>query len=149
MAAPGSAPDGSLFFKLVRVVNLTARPFQQRVGDQHQLTLNEWRVMAVLGARGGLSATQVAELTGLDKMAVSRALAGLKRHKRLHRHHDPTDQRSRRLYLSAAGKALYVTVSELAQQREHELFDGIDAAELARLGATLDKLIASVLRTGA
>jgi hypothetical protein len=29
-----------LFFKLVRVVNLTARPFHERVGREHHLTLN-------------------------------------------------------------------------------------------------------------
>ena len=54
--------EDSVFFKLVRVVNLTARPFQQRVGRQHQLTLNEWRTMAVLGAQPGLTATQLCEL---------------------------------------------------------------------------------------
>ena len=66
-----------LFLQLVRVVNLTARPFQQRVGRAHQLTLNEWRVMAALGSHTGSTATEVADLTGLDKMAVSRALTGL------------------------------------------------------------------------
>ena len=115
-----------LFFKLVRVVNLTARPFQQRVGRQHQLTLNEWRAMAVLGERPGLTATQVADATGLDKMAVSRALAGLKRHKRLQRHDDPTDQRRSRLYLTAAGKTLFATVSALGREREAQLFAGVD-----------------------
>jgi DNA-binding MarR family transcriptional regulator len=133
-----------LFFKLVRVVNLTARPFQQRVGRQHQLTLNEWRAMAALGERPGLTATQVADTTGLDKMAVSRALAGLKRHKRLQRHDDPTDQRRSRLYLTAAGKALCATVSTLGREREAQLFAGVDAEELARMSATLDKLIESV-----
>ena len=74
-----------LFFKLVRVVNLTARPFHEKVGREHHLTLNEWRVMVVLGGEPGLNATQIADFTGLDKMAVSRALAGLKRHKRVQR----------------------------------------------------------------
>jgi DNA-binding MarR family transcriptional regulator len=137
-----------LFFKLVRVVNLTARPFHERVGREHQLTLNEWRTMAVLGAQPGLTATQVADLTGLDKMAVSRALAGLKRHKRVQRHDDPTDQRCSRLYLTAAGKALHETVGALGRQREAELFAGVDAHELARMSATLDKLIGAVLRAG-
>ncbi|MDM0000063.1 MarR family winged helix-turn-helix transcriptional regulator [Variovorax sp. J22P240] len=139
--------EDSVFFKLVRVVNLTARPFQQRVGRQHQLTLNEWRAMAVLGARPGLTATQVADLTGLDKMAVSRALAGLQRHKRLHRHEDPTDLRRSRLYLSSIGKALYATASSQAREREAELFAGVDTEELRRMNATLDKLIASVAGT--
>lgn len=136
--------EDSVFFKLVRVVNLTARPFQQRVGRQHQLTLNEWRTMAVLGAQPGLTATQLCECTGLDKMAVSRALAGLKRHKRLHRHEDPTDLRRSRLYLSSAGKALFETVRVQAREREGELFGGIGDADLRQLNATLDRLIASV-----
>ena len=134
----------SVFFKLVRVVNLTARPFHQRVGQKHQLTLNEWRTLAVLAAQPGIHATQVCDLTGLDKMAVSRALAGLTRHKRVQRHEDPTDQRRSRLYLSTAGKDLFAIVSTEAQAREGELFASVDAAELARLGETLDKLIAAV-----
>ena len=138
------AADDSLFFKLVRVVNLTARPFQQRVGRQHQLTLNEWRVMAVLGAHPGFTATQVVDRTGLDKMSVSRALAGLKRAKRLQARDDPTDQRRSRLYLTAAGMTLFGTVHALGLQREGELFAGVDAEELARFGATLDKLMVSV-----
>ncbi|MGQ2999050.1 MarR family winged helix-turn-helix transcriptional regulator [Variovorax sp.] len=133
-----------LFFKLVRVVNLTARPFHERVGREHQLTLNEWRTMAVLGAQPGLTASQVADQTGLDKMAVSRALAGLKRHRRVQCREDPTDQRRSRLHLTAAGKALHATVSELGREREAALFAGVSADELARLGTTLDRLIASV-----
>ena len=133
-----------LFFKLVRVVNLTARPFHERVGREHQLTLNEWRTMAVLGAQPGLTASQVADQTGLDKMAVSRALAGLKRHRRVQCREDPTDQRRSRLHLTAAGKALHATVSELGREREAALFAGVGADELARLGNTLDRLIASV-----
>ncbi len=133
-----------LFFKLVRVVNLTARPFQQRVGRQHHLTLNEWRAMAVLGTQPGLTARQVADATGLNKMAVSRALTGLQRHKRVQRHDDPTDQRRSRLYLPQAGKSLFADVSVLGHKREAELFGGVDDDELARPSATLDKLIASV-----
>ncbi|CAN7656430.1 MarR family winged helix-turn-helix transcriptional regulator [Variovorax paradoxus] len=135
-----------LFFKLVRVVNLTARPFHEKVGREHHLTLNEWRAMAVLGAQPGLHATQIADLTGLDKMAVSRALAGLKRNKRVQLLGDPTDRRRSRLYLTAAGKALHETVGMLGRQREAALFEGIAADELVRLDATLDKLIAAVQR---
>ena len=137
-----------LFFKLVRVVNLTARPFHERVGCEHRLTLNEWRAMAVLATQPGLNARQVADQTGLDKMAVSRALAGLRRHRRVQRHDDPTDGRSSRLYLTAAGKALHETVGALGREREVMLFAGIDAGELARLDATLDKLIEAVQRGG-
>lgn len=134
----------SLFLKLVRVVNLTARPFQQRVGRQHQLKLNEWRVLAVIAAQPGVNATDVAEVTGLDKMSVSRSLAGLHRMKRVQRRDDPTDQRRSRLYPSAIGKALFATVSVQADAREAALFSCLDAVQRVQLDAMLDTLIVSV-----
>ena len=90
---------------------------------------------------------EVADLTGLDKMAVSRALTGLKRHKRVQRHDDPTDQRSSRLYLTRIGRDLFSLVNAQAHAREAELFGGVSADELAQLGATLDKLVAAVANT--
>jgi DNA-binding MarR family transcriptional regulator len=137
-----------LFFKLVRVVNLTARPFQESVGRQHQLTLNEWRVLSLLGAEPGLTATQVAELTGMDKMGASRAIAGLSRRRRLQRREDPADQRRSRLYLTSAGKALCSTVGELAKAREAALFARVKPADLGRLDGILDSLLASVAADG-
>lgn len=139
--------DDLLILKLVRVVNLTARPFEQRVGRPHQLTLNEWRVMAMVGAQPGCNASQVAEHSGLDKMAVSRALADLQRANRLLRHEDPTDQRSSRLYLSATGRAVYDVALARAQEREAELFANMTVQERQQLSAMLDKLIVSVRRS--
>ena len=144
MAARQLPLDSSLFFKLVRVVNLTARPFHDGVGKEHHLSLNEWRVMVVLASHPGVSATEVCDSTGLDKMSVSRALAGLHRHERLQRLDHPSDQRKSRLSLSAQGKRLFSRIGAQAKLRERELFAGVSAAELERMNATLDKLIAAV-----
>ena len=144
----GLPVDSSLLFKLVRVVNLTARPFQETIARQHRLSLNEWRVMVVLASHaGGAVATDVVEATGLDKMAVSRALAALEKEGRLLRAGDPADQRRSHLRLSAAGRRLFAKLGTQARLREAGLFSGVKAAELARLDATLDKLIAGLLRT--
>lgn len=69
--------DDSLFFELVRVVNLMARPFSESIGKTHHLNLNEWRVLLVLVHHPGVAASEVAVLTGLYKMSVSRFLAAL------------------------------------------------------------------------
>lgn len=151
-AAKVAATEGvaeSVFFKLVRVVNLTARPFQEQVGRQHQLTLNEWRVLAQLMSHPGIPASEVADLTGLDKMAVSRAIGGLQQRGRLKREPDPLDQRRSRLLVSASGRKLFSTVAALSAQREAELFAALGTAELVRLSATLDKLVATVRGLGA
>ena len=112
--------DSSLFFKLVRVVNLTARPFQAGMGKVNQITLNEWRAMVVLASHPGSAATDIAEATGLDKMSVSRALSGLRRLKRVQLKSDAADQRRSRVYLSKAGRRLFETIGGHAIEREAE-----------------------------
>lgn len=45
--------DSSIFFKPVRVVNLTTRPFSESIGKAHRLSLNEWSVLPVLAHHPG------------------------------------------------------------------------------------------------
>ena len=136
--------DSSLFFKLIRLVNLTARPFHEGVGKAHHLSLNEWRAVVVLASHAGCTATDVAEHTGLDKMSVSRALASLEKQGRLQRTADVHDQRRAHLKLTAAGKKLFATIGAKATEREALLFASLAAPELASMDATLDKLMAAV-----
>src|SRR3954471_18563188 len=56
------------------------------------LSIPEWRVMAVLAANPGLSAAEVTARTAMDKVAVSRAVAGLIAAGRLHRNPPPADR---------------------------------------------------------
>ena len=133
--------DSSLIFKLVRVVNLTARPFLAGMGQAHRLTLNEWRVMVVLASHPGSAATDIAEATGLDKMSVSRALSGLRQQARVLLRSDSNDQRRSHVSLSAAGRKLFALIGGHAMEREAELFSGVSAQELLAMGNTLDKLV--------
>ena len=152
MSRMGSANlpmDDSIFFKLVRVVNLTARPFVESVGRRHRLSLNEWRVMLVLASHPGVAAQEVALHTGLDKMTVSRALAGLDRHGRLMKKPDPADKRRTCLRLSAAGQRVYEKVGVSGKARETQLFAAVGAAEQAQLARTLDTLIDTLLKVDA
>jgi DNA-binding MarR family transcriptional regulator len=133
--------DSSVFFKLVRCVNLTARPFSESIGKAHRLSLNEWRVVLVLALHPGAAASEVTALAGLDKMSVSRALAALVRQGRVVRKVDMADKRRMLLRLSAEGERLYERVGAPAKERERRLFRGIGEHEQERLGKTLDRLI--------
>lgn len=151
---PSSGPrltidDDSLFFKLVRVVNLTARPFVETLARQHQISLNEWRVMVVLVSHPGMASHEVAEITGLDKMSVSRALAALEHHGRVQRRADPADARRSLLELNTTGRQLFERLSVMATQREAQLFGGLDREETLQLGRTLDRLAAAVAASAA
>jgi DNA-binding MarR family transcriptional regulator len=137
--------DSSVFFKLVRVVNLTARPFSESIGREHRLGLNEWRVLLVLANHPGIAASDVTALTGLDKMTVSRAIAALARRGRVVRKVDAADKRRLRLRLSAEGERLYERIGTPAKQRERALFRGIGEVEQTQLGRMLDALIENLL----
>ena len=89
--------------------------------------------------------SEVAALTGLDKMTVSRAIAALERRGRVVRKVDATDRRRMLLRLSAAGERLYERIGLPAKARERSLFRGIGDADQERLGRLLDRLIANLV----
>ena len=136
--------DDSIFFKLVRVVNLTARPFSDSIGKAHRLSLNEWRVLVVLANHPRAVASDVAAFTGLDKMSISRAIGGLERQGRVVRKVDAGDRRRILLRLSAGGDRLYERIGVAAKARERSLFSGMTAADQGRLDRLLDRLIANL-----
>ena len=149
-AAPAKATrsplpyDSELFFKLVRVVNLTARPFVETLARRHRLSLNEWRTMVVLASHPGVAAREVVDIVGLDKMSVSRAVAALVRQGRIVKRDDPHDARRARLELSESGRRLYEHIGTGGRAREQLLFAGLDAADRARLEGLVDRLIEAV-----
>lgn len=146
-AAAGVPPlphDRELFFKLVRVVNLTGQPFVETLARRHRLSLNEWRTMIVLASEPGVAAHEIVEITGLDKMSVSRAVAALARQGRIVKRDDPQDARRARLELSAAGRRLYEQIGVFGRAREQQLFGGLDAAERVQLEALVDRLLAAI-----
>jgi DNA-binding MarR family transcriptional regulator len=144
-AARSKIDDSSVLFKLIRLVNLAARPFQEHVGKQHQLSLNEWRVMLVLDSHPGCTATAVVDYSGLDKMSVSRALANLVKAARVQRAIDKEDARRALIRLTPKGKALFDLIADTAAQREVLVFSGLTTAEVTKLTVTVDKLIAVLL----
>ena len=141
--------DNSLFLKLVRVVNLTARPFNEGIGRRHTLSLSDWRVMTVVGGHPGTTASEVCARTGMDKMSVSRAIAALARKRRVSRKADPNDGRRTLLELSSTGQRLFDEISAGARVREQQLFGGLSAADQTRLSETLDRLIDALLAVDA
>ena len=136
--------DGDLFFKLVRVVNLTARPFVETLARKHRLSLNEWRAIVVLASHPGSAAHEIVQATGLDKMSVSRAIAALDRHGRISRRPDPDDARRTLLELNAAGRRMYEAIGTSGREREAQLFAGLGAADKAQLERLIDRLVAAV-----
>jgi DNA-binding MarR family transcriptional regulator len=114
-----------------------ANDYQRR----YDLSMTEWRVMAVLARFHGLSAREVAERTAMDKVAVSRALAGLVEAGRVHRETHGNDKRRSVLSLTEAGWQIHDDVAPMARAHERELLAKLDENERQWLTRILDKLL--------
>ena len=138
------ATERSPFFQLLVLANLTARPFHERFGRRLRLSLSEWRVLLVVADRPGISAQDLADFIGLDKMSVSRAVRGLEARGRLERQGSDSDRRRFHLYLTAKGWQVYDEVASSGVGRERAIFGALPARE-AR--AFFEKLVFLVGRT--
>jgi DNA-binding MarR family transcriptional regulator len=121
---------------MLRISNAIARSYERRFN----LSVPEWRVMAVLGRFGPLSQNGVAEKTQMDKVRVSRAVARLVKAGRVTRRVDRADRRRAVLALSPAGRAIHREIVPHARRVEARLLASLTPAERAALDHLVEKL---------
>jgi DNA-binding MarR family transcriptional regulator len=131
-------------YRLSVLSNRVSSAIARTYADRFDLTIPEWRCIAVLGGAPGLSAGDVAQRTAMDKVQVSRAIARLVENKRVARVVDAADGRVARLSLSAKGRAIYDEVAPLALELEAKFLDALSPAERASLDRIMTKLNAQV-----
>lgn len=136
--------DRSVLFLTTAFANKLSKGASRRLKDALGIGLMEWRVVCNLGAEPGLSAARIAEISGVDKSVVSRAVAELERQKLV----TAEDQRGRQmaLRLTPAGQALHDRGVVRADGREQRLLDGFSAAEQDKLIEFLKRLTANLER---
>jgi len=108
--------------------------------DRFNLSVTEWRVIAILGRHPGASATEVAQRSAMDKVAVSRAVRRLLDQGRIERQPNDADRRERHLRLSERGQSIHDQVVPAARAFEQQLLEALDADEHDVLDRVLDKL---------
>jgi DNA-binding MarR family transcriptional regulator len=122
-----------------------AKVYEKKFG----VSIPEWRVIAILGRFPGLSAVEVADRTMLDKVAVSRAVSKLIKNGRIDREFADADRRRSILKLSAAGQTVHNEIAPLALAFEHELLQGISAADYDAFNLVVERLLTRARRLGA
>ena len=132
--------DRFMPYRLSVLTNRVSSAIARQYSARFELTIPEWRAMAVLGGASGLSAREVAERTAMDKVQVSRAIESLMRARRVQREADASDGRVTRLSLTAKGRAIYDEVVPLALHLEKLFLSALTPHERRTLDALLDKL---------
>ena len=127
-------------YRLSVLSNRISSSVAQIYSDHFQLTITEWRVMAILGRYPDLSANEVAQRSAMDKVAVSRAVARLLESGRLTREMHDDDRRRSVLRLSPEGMRIYDQIAPLALDFERQLLGDMTPEERALLFRVLDRL---------
>lgn len=127
-------------YRLSVLSNRISRAIADSYEARFQLSLPEWRVMAVLAETPEIAARDVARRTAMDKVAVSRAVGRLIASGRVERHRAEDDKRRSVLALSDRGQQVYAKVAPLALAYEDRLLAGLSAEERALLTGLLDRL---------
>ena len=135
-------------YRLSVLSNRISQDIAGLYSERFNLSITEWRVMAVLGAQSPLSANTVAERTAMDKVAVSRAVSNLLGKKYLLRQVDGGDRRRSALKLSTKGYAVFDQIVPLALDIEGKILSVLPKSEQQHLLAILDKLEAAELALG-
>lgn len=135
--------EAFLPYRLSVLSNRVSQAIARIYAERFDLSITEWRLMAVLGRFPGLTAGELVERTAMDKVAVSRAVAGLMASGRIERGSDERDRRRVPLKLSAAGREVYAQVAPLALDYERGLLAGLSAAERSQLDDLVERLLAA------
>jgi DNA-binding MarR family transcriptional regulator len=130
-------------YRLSVLSNTVSGRIAKSYAEQFQLTVPEWRVMAVLGRFPGLTAAEVTERTAMDKVQVSRAVARLKQTHRIEQRAVEGDRRARHLFLTPDGQDVYAEIVPLAREYEQRFTASLNANEKTQLDRLIDKLTAA------
>ena len=129
-------------YRLAVLSNTVSTTVARAYDKRFNVSIPEWRVIAVLGRFPGLSAVEVAERTLMDKVAVSRAVTKLIKNGRIDREFADADKRRSILNLSEDGKKLHDEIAELALQFERDLLHGFSKDEMENLNSIMERLLA-------
>ena len=145
---PDTSPTPTLRLRefLPYRLSVLSNTISRRIADLYDrefgLTIWQWRVMAVTGDTPGISATDIGQRTAMDKVAVSRAVAGLIELGYLERKASEDDGRRSQLYLTRTGQSVYDEIVPMALSEEQALEAVLTPEERVELTRLMEKLAA-------
>lgn len=127
-------------WQMLRVVNLTIRPYYERVQKPYDLPLPQYWILRCLRERPNSTAQDISDFHGMPSMTVSRGVGQLVKKELVERQPDSLDKRRVRLNLTEKGSELIEFLYELSLERDAFVFGGLSQKERLALNKTLKKI---------
>jgi DNA-binding MarR family transcriptional regulator len=142
--SPSLLLEEFLPYRLSVLSNLISGSIARLYAARFDLTIAEWRVMAVLGRFGPQTAVEITGRTAMDKVRVSRAVARLTSMGRVMRDDDPTDRRRKPIRLTEAGSTIHQAIIPMALEVEARLIAHLEKADLEALNRVIRALSSAI-----
>lgn len=140
-AGAGFALENFLPYRLSIVAQTVSGELSRIYASKFDLSVPQWRVMAVLGRYEPISANEVCDRTVMDKVAVSRAVQAMLRRGLVERTVDIRDRRRSALRLSRRGRTIHAEIVPLAKEYERRLLERLSPEERTMLDSLLRHLV--------
>jgi len=137
--------DNHLFYLFGRALVARDRSLGEHL-SMVGLTVNHWRILATLSARGSLNVIRLAELTLIDRTTLSRIIDKMCKNGLVIRHEDEKDRRGKILSLDTKGHFLLSTVLPFASTQNLMAVEGLSNDEIELFGKLLRKVITNLER---
>lgn len=129
--------DAFLPYRLSAASNAVSKVIASAYQRRFNLSVPEWRLIAVLREVGESTQQNLVQRTLMDKVAVSRAAERLVQRALVRRTEDESDGRARLLSLTRKGRTHYDAIAPEARAYEKRLLAALSADEVAALHAML------------
>lgn len=136
--------ESFLPYRLIRLSHAISRGIAAGYQLEFGISIAEWRVLAVIARFPDSSASQLAEHTGIDKVAMHRAVRALQQRHLITSAKPAHDRRRQHLQLTSDGQQLHAAIAPRVLEFEQRLLTPLSAADEQRLHALLQQLEHSV-----
>jgi DNA-binding MarR family transcriptional regulator len=133
-------------YRLSVAANAVSKRIASAYARNFGLSIPEWRLIAVLSARGAATQQELVHATQMDKVAVSRAARALARKGHVSRQEDAADARALSLALTAQGHALFAQIAPEARAQEAAIIAHFTLDETRQLKALLARLTPAAMQ---
>lgn len=147
-AAPNANPEEIATFELDEFFPYQVRIFYRAVSDvvsqaysgNFDLSVSQWRTMAVLGSNRSMSASEIVANSSMDKVTVSRAIKGLRIHGFLQRDVDGDDKRRAVLKLTPEGSLCFAKIVPRVEKLSEKCMHGLSVTEQKQLISLMERV---------
>lgn len=136
-----SSIEDVITFRLQRLVNIGERAGHQWSERMFDVSLNEWRLLALIVAHAPTRAGDMSDALLMDKSQLSRVIKSLLKKALIRNMTDPNDGRAIALQPTAQGIALHKNMMVEVLRSNERVLAPLNVEEIEAFNKTLDKLL--------